>query len=129
MSVTRRGYKSGQAIQEKSTQGGDKRSTRNDYGYSEANILNDELEDEHMDDAFHSKNMYRSNNRGKDHSTDPHISVGKGSARGNYRETNISNHEIEDEHIDAALYPEDVPRPNKRAMCDRYLHVYISMII
>ncbi|KAL2559113.1 uncharacterized protein Fot_03852 [Forsythia ovata] len=46
-------------------------------------------------------------------------SVGRGSARGNYRETNISNHEIEDEHIDDALYPEDVSRPTKRAMCDR----------
>ncbi|KAL2493901.1 hypothetical protein Fot_37658 [Forsythia ovata] len=93
--------------------------------YSEANILNDELEDEHMDDAFHSEDMYRSNNRGRCHrfgrasqqrSTQ---SVGRGSARGNYRETNIFNHEVEDEHIDDALYLEDVSRPNKRAMCDR----------
>ncbi|KAL2488669.1 Uncharacterized protein Fot_41961 [Forsythia ovata] len=123
--MTRGGYKSGQASQEKSTQGGGKRSTRNDYGYSEANILNDELEDEHIDDAFHSEDMYRSNNRGRGHisgrasqlrSTQ---SVGRGSGRGNYRETNISNHEVEDEHIDDALYPEDVSRPNKRAMCDR----------
>ncbi|KAL2559112.1 Uncharacterized protein Fot_03851 [Forsythia ovata] len=45
--------------------------------------------------------------------------VSRGSARGNYRETNISNHEVEDEHIDDALYPEDVSRHNKRAMCDR----------
>ncbi|KAL2547948.1 Uncharacterized protein Fot_09478 [Forsythia ovata] len=63
MPVTRGGYKSGQASQEKSTHGGGKRSTRNDYGYSEANILNDELEDEYIDDAFHSEDMYRSNNR------------------------------------------------------------------
>ncbi|KAL2514672.1 Uncharacterized protein Fot_28643 [Forsythia ovata] len=125
MPVTRGGYKSGQASQEKSTQGGGKRSTRNDYGYSEANILNDELEDEHIDDAFHSEDMYRSNNRGKGHISGSASqqrstqSVGRGSTRGNYRETNISNHEVEDEHIDDALYPEDVSRPNKRAMCDR----------
>ncbi|KAL2529393.1 hypothetical protein Fot_21994 [Forsythia ovata] len=37
-------------------------------------------------------------------------SVGKGSAHGNYRETNIANHEVEDEHIDDALYPEDMSR-------------------
>ncbi|KAL2553888.1 uncharacterized protein Fot_07507 [Forsythia ovata] len=49
----------------------------------------------------------------------PTQSVGRRSGRGNYRETNISNHEVEDEHIDDTLYPEDVSRPNKRAMCDR----------
>ncbi|KAL2538629.1 Uncharacterized protein Fot_20020 [Forsythia ovata] len=67
MPVTRGGYKSGQASQEKSTQDGGKRSTRNDYGYSEANILNDELEYEHIDDAFYSEDMYKSNNRGRGH--------------------------------------------------------------
>ncbi|KAL2521669.1 putative transposase [Forsythia ovata] len=120
MPVTRGGYKSGQANQETSTQGGGKRSTRNNYGYSEANILNDELEDEHIDGAFHSEYMYRSNNRGSGHIQQRSTqSVGRGSARGNYREANIFNHEVEDEHIDNALYPEDVSRPNKRAMCDR----------
>ncbi|KAL2529524.1 Uncharacterized protein Fot_22125 [Forsythia ovata] len=126
MPVTREGYKSGQASQEKSTQGGGKRSTRNDYGYSEANILNDELEDEHIDDAFHSEDMYRSNNRGRDHSQQRSTqSVGRGSARGNYRETNISNHEVEDEHIDDALYPEDVSKPNKRVMCDSFVEAFV----
>ncbi|KAL2533160.1 Uncharacterized protein Adt_06511 [Abeliophyllum distichum] len=125
MPVTRGGYKSGQVSQEKSTRGGGKRSTRNDYGSSEANILNDELEDELIADAFHSEDMYRSNNRGRGHRSGRASqqrstqNVGRGSEHDNYRETNISNHEVEDEHIDDELYPEDVFRPNKRAMCDR----------
>ncbi|KAL2490477.1 Uncharacterized protein Adt_26105 [Abeliophyllum distichum] len=98
MPVTRGGYKSGQVSQEKSTRGGGKRSTSNDYGSNEANILNDELEDEHIADAFHSEDI--SGRASQQRSTQ---NVGRGSEHDNYRETNISNHEVEDELIDDEL--------------------------
>ncbi|KAL2492303.1 Uncharacterized protein Adt_27931 [Abeliophyllum distichum] len=117
MPVTRRGYKSAQVSQEKSTRGGGKRSTRNDYGSSEANILNDELEDEHIADAFHSEDMYRSNNRGRGHRNSPTrggYTFGQASQRRStkgggtrsirendgHQEPNTLNDELEDEHID-----------------------------
>ncbi|KAL2500410.1 Uncharacterized protein Fot_34258 [Forsythia ovata] len=131
MPVTRRGYKSGQASQKRSTQSGGRRFARNDYR-CESNILNDELEDEHIDNVFPSENMYKSNNKVNNHRSgraSQHRfteSVGKGSVRGNYREANISNHEVEDGHMDGAFYPQDLSRSNKRAMGNRMLSTRVG---
>lgn len=67
MTRTRGGYNSSQSSHKRSTRGGGRRSTRDDYRYLEANISNDDMEDEDINEPFHQDMPSRSNNWTRGH--------------------------------------------------------------